>query len=166
MSANFFLDNNDLLFHFDKSIDWASIGEATEFGFTLPGGPKTVGEGLEMWREVATMVGEFVGEEIAPKSALLDKQHGYLVDGETVEGEATRQIFARLKEIELHKLCLPRELGGMNAPMMLYFLVAEMLARADVSTMEAAAALEGLRACSELIDLPTGPLGPWVDPDE
>jgi alkylation response protein AidB-like acyl-CoA dehydrogenase len=135
MSANFFLDNDDLQFHFNKAIDWASLAETTEFGFTLPGGPKDTDEGLEVWREVATMVGELVGEEIAPRSALLDKQHAHLVDGEAVVGQASQEIFAKLNAVDLHKLCLPRDLGGMNAPLMLYFLVAEMIARADVSTM-------------------------------
>jgi 3-(methylthio)propanoyl-CoA dehydrogenase len=135
MSANFFLDNDDLRFHFDKAIDWESLASVTEFGFTLPGGPKNTQEGLETWREVATMVGELVGEEIAPRSPLLDKQHAHLEGGEAIVGEASRAVFERINGVELHKLCLPRDLGGMNAPLMLYFLVAEMIGRADVSTM-------------------------------
>src|SRR5689334_23186100 len=37
--------------------------------------------------------------------------------------------------MEIHGLCLPRELGGTNAPAMLYFLGTELLGRADVSVM-------------------------------
>jgi alkylation response protein AidB-like acyl-CoA dehydrogenase len=45
------------------------------------------------------------------------------------------EIFARIKAADVHRLCLPRELGGLNAPILLYFVVAEMLARGDVSVM-------------------------------
>jgi alkylation response protein AidB-like acyl-CoA dehydrogenase len=45
------------------------------------------------------------------------------------------EIFARIKALDLHRLCVPRECGGLNAPLLLYFLNAEMLARADVSVM-------------------------------
>jgi alkylation response protein AidB-like acyl-CoA dehydrogenase len=44
-------------------------------------------------------------------------------------------FFAALKSAEVHRLCLPRELGGLNAPLALYFLIAEMVARGDVSAM-------------------------------
>ena len=45
------------------------------------------------------------------------------------------EIFERIKAADVHRLCIPRELGGLNAPILLYFLVAEMLARGDVSVM-------------------------------
>ena len=50
-----------------------------------------------------------------------------------------------MRKAELHKLCIPRELGGMNAPLLLYFLSAEMLARyiriGEIFTRNAAAGL-------------------------
>ncbi|MEA2701278.1 MAG: hypothetical protein QOI66_5549, partial [Myxococcales bacterium] len=44
-------------------------------------------------------------------------------------------ISRKIGELGLHGMNLPRELGGMNAPMLLYFINAELLARADVSVM-------------------------------
>ena len=38
-------------------------------------------------------------------------------------------------ELDLHGMGLPRELGGMNCPMILYFMGSELMARADVSVM-------------------------------
>ncbi len=44
-------------------------------------------------------------------------------------------IFEQIKQLELHGLCVPRELGGLNAPMALYYLLSELFGRADVSIM-------------------------------
>ena len=54
-----------------------------------------------------------------------------------VEGPAMRAIFDAVKRADLHRLCLPRELGGLNAPLMTFFLGGEMVARfgGDVSAL-------------------------------
>src|SRR6185295_13938719 len=44
-------------------------------------------------------------------------------------------IFSKMAELDLFGLTLPRELGGTNAPLLLYFINGELLARADVSVM-------------------------------
>ncbi|MHB1844683.1 MAG: acyl-CoA dehydrogenase family protein [Deltaproteobacteria bacterium] len=133
--ASFFHDNDDLRFHFDHGIDWASLVEATEHGFRDPEGPKDAEEAVRSYREIAELVGELVADRIAPLIARVDREDNQLVDGEVVPGAALREIFEALNEVELHKLCLPRELGGLNSPLMLYLIAGEMLARADVSVM-------------------------------
>src|SRR5690606_39011956 len=65
----------------------------------------------------------------------LDSQPPRLVDGEVVPGERMRTIFERIKELDLHWLAIPREFGGMNSPMLLYFITAELMARGDQSVM-------------------------------
>lgn len=133
--ANFFTDNDDLLFYFEKGIDWASLVEVTEYGYRTQDGFKAVPEAVQFYREVAEMLGELVAEEVAPRAALIDRKDTGLENGEAVESEETRAIFDAFKAAELHKLCIPRDFGGLNAPLLLYFLGAEMMARADVSTM-------------------------------
>ena len=133
--ANFFTDNDDILFHFDKGIDWASLVEVTEYGYRTQDGFKTASEAVQFYREVAESLGEIVAEQVAPRASQIDRKDTRLENGEAVESEETKAIFEMFKAAELHKLCIPRELGGLNAPLLLYFLGAEMLARADVSTM-------------------------------
>lgn len=133
--ANFFTDNDDLLFHFDKGVSWASLVEVTEYGYRTQDGFQTASEAVQFYREVAESLGELVAEQVAPRAAQIDRKDTRLEDGEAVESEETRAIFDAFKAAELHKLCIPRELGGLNAPLLLYFLGAEMMARADVSTM-------------------------------
>jgi hypothetical protein len=133
--ANFFSDNDDLRFYFDKGIDWAPLVEVTEYGYRTKDGFKNAKDAVGFYREVVEMVGGLVGDQIAPRAAQIDREDNHLRGGEVEEGSAMREVFAAIKGAELHRLCIPRELGGMNAPLLLYFLTAEMMARADVSVM-------------------------------
>ena len=133
--ANFFKDNDDLQFYFHEAIDWAPLVEVTEFGYRTAEGFKSPGEAVTFYREVAESVGELAATQIAPRAALIDKEDNRIENGEVVMGPSMNAVFAAIKEAELHRLCLPRELGGLNAPLLLYFLSGEMIARADVSVM-------------------------------
>lgn len=133
--ANFFSDNDDLRFYFEKGIDWGPLVEVTEYGYRTKDGFKDEREAVSFYRDVAETVGELCAEQIAPRAAKIDREDNHLKDGEVEEGSAMRAVFDAIKAAELHRLCLPRELGGTNAPLLLYFIVAEMMARADVSVM-------------------------------
>ncbi|MFT3767204.1 MAG: acyl-CoA dehydrogenase family protein [Minicystis sp.] len=133
--ASFFEDNDDLRFYFDAGADWAALAEATEHGFRTADGFKDGGEARAFYREIAEHVGTLVAEEIAPRAAQIDREGAHLEHGEAVNGPAMTAAFDRVREAELQKLCLPRELGGLNAPLLLYFLTGEMIARGDVSVM-------------------------------
>ncbi len=148
--ANYFTDNEDLRFYFDQGIDWAPLVELTEYGFRTQDGFKNVGEAVSFYREVAEMVGQLAGEEVAPLAAKIDREGNHLKDGEAHCGPAFDAAFRALMGAELQLLNLPRELGGMNAPLLLYFLSVEILARADVSVM-AHASFHGGMAMAMLV---------------
>jgi alkylation response protein AidB-like acyl-CoA dehydrogenase len=134
--ANYFTDNDDLRFYMkERNIDWAQLVEITEYGYRTKEGFKGVPEALEFYTQVAEMVGELAGDEVAPRAAKIDREETHLVGGEAVPGTAMTEVFDLIKAADVHRLCLPRELGGLNAPILLYFLVAELLARGDVSVM-------------------------------
>jgi len=133
--GNFFKDNEDLQFYFDRGIDWATLVELTEHRFRSPDGPKSTAEAVELYREVAELVGGFVADEVAPYAAQIDREGVRFEGGEVVFPDRLRGVFDGINEMGLHGLCVPRELGGMNSPLMLYFLLSEMLGRADVSVM-------------------------------
>jgi alkylation response protein AidB-like acyl-CoA dehydrogenase len=133
--GNFFSDNDDLQYYFERGIDWDALVETTEYGYRTKDGFKNVEEATAFYREVADMVGTLVADEIAPRAAAIDREGAHLENGVARLPKAMDEVFKQIKGLDLHKLCLPRELGGLNAPMMLYFVNAEMMARADVSTM-------------------------------
>ncbi|UQA59465.1 acyl-CoA dehydrogenase family protein [Polyangium aurulentum] len=133
--ANFFTDNEDLRFYFEEGIDWDPLVEVTEYGYRTADGFKSAREAVGFYRDVAEMVGELSAEQIATRAADIDREGTRLDGGEAKDGPAMTAVFEALKAAELHRLCLPRELGGLNAPLLLYFLAGEMIARADVSVM-------------------------------
>ncbi len=133
--ANFFTDNHDLQYYFEKGVDWEPLVRLTEYDFKAPDTYATADEAVEFYRDALTMAGQFVAEEIAPYGAEIDRKGVELVDGEVVIPERQQAIFKQISELDLHWLCLPRELGGMNCPLLMYFFSAELFARADVSTM-------------------------------
>jgi len=135
--ANFFKDNDDLQYYFDKGIDWESLVRITEHDFADADGEgfSSTEEAVEFYRDIIEMVGQFTAEEIKPYEREIDEKGVELVDGEVVFPDRLAGIFEKIKDLDLHGLPIPRELGGMNAPMMVYFLNSELMARADVSTM-------------------------------
>ncbi|MFK7991733.1 MAG: acyl-CoA dehydrogenase family protein [Sandaracinaceae bacterium] len=133
--GNFFKDNDDLQFYFRDGIDWGPLVEATEHGFRAPDSPENVAEAVELYEDIANLVGTFVADEIAPHAAEIDRDAVRFEDGVVTFPPRLEGIFDQIREMDLNGLCLPRELGGMNCPLTLYFLISEMIGRADVSVM-------------------------------
>jgi 3-(methylthio)propanoyl-CoA dehydrogenase len=135
MGANFFLDNDDLRFQFEHVVNWKDLAELAEAGFTLPGGHANLDEAKEFYRAVVESVGEFAAQFVAPRALDIDKQGAWLQGGEVKFGKAVTEVFEALGERELFGMSIPRELGGANCPLAVFFVTAELLARADVSVM-------------------------------
>ena len=133
--ANFLDDNHDLRYYLGAGVDWPALASLTELGFRHPEGWKSAEEALGFYREVASMVGGFVASEVAPHAAEIDRAGIRLQAGEAHAPPRFEAIFTKLRELGLHGLTLPRELGGLNAPLLLYFINGELLARGDVSVM-------------------------------
>lgn len=131
--ANFYDDNADLLFHVTRGIDWAPIVALTEFGKTGGDSPSSTDEALSNYQDVLQLVGAFAAEQIAPHWRALDHAHPRVVDGEVVQPSIIGEIFDQIRELGLHGLCVPRELGGLNHPLLVYMLTIELFSRADVS---------------------------------
>ncbi len=131
--ANYFSDNADIQYYFEKGIDWERLVAINEYGVTEDA--PTTQESVETYRDMAELFGRFVAEEVAPVAKKIDEHGAKLIDGVATMAPEADKIFERIRELDLHWLNIPRELGGMNSPMLMYFLAAEMFARADVSMM-------------------------------
>jgi len=133
--ANFFDDNPDLQFYLGPGVDWDTLAWVTEFGFRHPEGFRDAEQAKTFYREVATTVGAFAADEVAPFSAEIDRQGVRFANGEVTFPPRLAGIFGKMAELDLFGLTLPREVGGTNAPLLLYFVNGELLARGDVSVM-------------------------------
>lgn len=131
--GNFFDDNDDLRFYLEKGLDWEPLVRLTEYDFRSEGGFSSTAEAVDFYREVLTLVGGFASDEIADRIRELDRAHPKLADGEVVYPPITEEVFEKLRGLELAGLSVPRELGGLNAPMLVFQMTNELFARADVS---------------------------------
>jgi len=134
-SSNYLTDNEDLVWHLRHTVPWEELIDLVEKGFTLPDGPETHDEAKELYLQIMEEVGRFVAAEVAPRAEALDLAGTRLEDGEVVSPPEHHEIFEGFNEMGLHGLVVPRELGGMNCPLVLYFALAEVIARADCGTM-------------------------------
>jgi alkylation response protein AidB-like acyl-CoA dehydrogenase len=133
--ASFLDDNADLRYYLGSGIDWGALAALAEQGFRQEDGFKNAAEAVGFYDEVARMVGTFAADEVAPYADQLDRAGVRLVDGEAQFPPRFTTIFDKLRDLGLHGLSLPRELGGMNAPVLLYYVCGELLGRADASVM-------------------------------
>jgi alkylation response protein AidB-like acyl-CoA dehydrogenase len=134
--ASFLDDNADLGFYlFGGGLDWGALAAFAERGFRQPDGFKSADEAVAFYREVAQMVGTFAADDVAPYAAEIDRAGLLFADGEVQSPPRLTAIFDKVRELGLASLTLPRELGGMNAPVLMYYVCGEMLARADASVM-------------------------------
>ena len=136
MLTNFYLDNEDLRFQVEQALDWSELVALYERDFTDPEGFTTVDEAVAFYLEVLDIVGKFVASEVAPVARKLDDHRPELVDGEVVVPEEATRIFDGLRDMGLYGLNLPRSLGGLNAPFTTYFVITEMLGRADPALVD------------------------------
>lgn len=133
--GNFYEDNDDIRFYVDKGIDWAPLVEITEYNWRSPDGFRKVEEAVEFYKGIFNLVGEFSADEIAPHALKFDEEGVHFKDGHVSFPPLLQGVFDKIRALELHGLCVPRELGGSNAPLLVYFLNSEVMGRADVSAM-------------------------------
>jgi alkylation response protein AidB-like acyl-CoA dehydrogenase len=133
--SNYLHDNPDLNFYIDEWIRWSEMHPLVEVNSQDEDGLENAEEAREFYREVLEQIGEFAATEVAPVSAQLDRLEPQLIDGEVRSPAEMDAIFDQMAEMGLHGLCVPRELGGLNCPSLIYFISGELMGRADVSVM-------------------------------
>ncbi|MGB0591530.1 MAG: acyl-CoA dehydrogenase family protein [Myxococcota bacterium] len=131
--ANFLKDNEDLCFYMDRGINWDPLVRLTERETKDPDGFTSTEDAVAFYREVLESIAEFVAEEIDPHTEEIDRGGVNFVDGEVSFPPRLTRIFDQIKQLGFHGLCVPRELGGLNLPLIAYMASVELFSRADVS---------------------------------
>ncbi len=135
MAGNYYLDNEDLRFQLERAYNWSELISLYERGYTAKDGFKDEKEALEFYRDILDNVGKFIASEVAPRAKDMDHRPPRLENGEVVVDPEMAAIFDGFKEMGLYALNLPRELGGLNVPLTLYFALAEIIGRADIAVL-------------------------------
>jgi alkylation response protein AidB-like acyl-CoA dehydrogenase len=131
---NFFTDNDDLQFHFQKGVGWERFVPLWEEGFRFEDGPRALSEARELYRDVLKEAGEYAAREIAPHAREIDEQGVGFVDGRVIHPPALLRNIDGLKRLGVMGLSLPRDLGGSNFPITAGAFLGEILSRACTNT--------------------------------
>ena len=136
--ANYFLDNPDLLYQFEK-LDLKEIVELTEENYKqaekFDYAPVNYEDAKENYKKILEIVGDIAANYIQPRSSSIDEEGALFKDGKVTYAKGTREALDILSKAELMGMILPREYGGLNFPTTIYMMAVEMISRADASLM-------------------------------
>ena len=149
--SNFFLDNDDLLFHL-KHLPLAEVASWTEDGFgdakTCDYAPTDAAEAVDNYGRVLELVGHIAGEQIDPLSEEIDRIGSTWEDGVVTYAPGIRRSLDLLSQADMMGFTLPRKYGGLNCPATVYTMATEMVSRADAGLMN----VFGLQGIAETIN--------------
>lgn len=129
-SENYFSANKDLAFYYEKVIDWDRLVPL----FAEPEDAQRPTQTAESWREVLSVAGDFVGNQVSARAAEVDRL-GTPHQGDIKISPPMAENLRGLSELGVIGLGVPREYGGEGMPFVTQAAMLEMLARADASTM-------------------------------
>jgi len=136
--ANFFLDNSDLQFHFNKidlkdvvTIAEDNFEEAKHYNYA----PVNYEDAMENYRKVLEVTGDLAANFIAGRASDVDLEGAVFSDGKVSYAKGTQENLKQLGQADLMGMILPRKYGGLNFPFTIYMMAVEMVSRADASLM-------------------------------
>lgn len=136
--ANFYLDNPDLKFHFDR-LKIKEAVEILEHGFTLAekyeDAPRDYEEAVSYYESALELLGEICGDRIAPRAMSVDEEGTRFENGKVEYASGTVENVKDLGDAGFMGVIIPRQFGGINCPATMYMFMIEMLSRADGSLM-------------------------------
>lgn len=155
MSKNFYLDNDDLRFNIEHQ-DWELLFPLVEPNPKDPDAPRNLPEAKVLYHEFLRSLGEYIAEQIDPKTPLLDEQHPTLKDGEMTDAPIMREFIKGLADMGAMSLPFSRHVGGFNLPWLVCNAVTEMCARADASLMTYYGFFSGIGLAFQFFSLEEG----------
>lgn len=147
---NFFLDNKDILFHFNSfnlkhivALAEDNYQQAKEFNYA----PVNYEDAMENYRKVLEVLGDLAANSIAPRAAAVDVEGATFSNGHVVYAEGTQLNLKELAQADLFGSITPRKYSGLNFPFTIYMMIMEIVSRADASLMN----IFGLQDISDTI---------------
>ncbi len=140
---NFFLDNKDLIFHFNslsqEDRNMRDIVAAAEDNYAQAkqyhDAPVNFEDAMENYKKVLEVIGDLAANRIAPRAPEVDHEGATIHDGVVTYAKGTQRNLKELAQADLMGMILPRKYGGLNFPFMTYMMAVEIVSCADASLM-------------------------------
>ncbi len=145
LKGNYFTDNEDILFHFEKVIQWNSLVPTFENDFQdykqyektknekLVYAPSNCEEARENYKATLEAVGDIAGNYVAPVAAEMDKIGLKYDNGKVIFPNAMIECFNKAQEAGVIPYSISRIYGGLSLPNTVQTMMLEILSRADSS---------------------------------
>lgn len=138
MPENFYTDNHDLQFRLDH-LDLRQVVEILEDGYRqheiYRDAPRNYADAMDTYKLLLSILGEICGTYIAPRAAEADQEGAHYHDGKVTYAAATQEALELLTEAELMGPMLPRQYGGLNVPESIFWMMVEIVSRAEAGLM-------------------------------
>ena len=135
---NFFTDNEDIVFHFNR-LDLKEVLEAAEDNYEqakeFKYAPENYEDAMDNFEKVLEVLGDIAGNYINERASGVDEEGAHFENGEVRYAKGTEENLKRLAQAQLRGMILPRKYGGLNFPFTIYTMSIEMISRADASLM-------------------------------
>jgi 3-(methylthio)propanoyl-CoA dehydrogenase len=147
---NFYRDNENLKIHLEHPL-MKKIVRMKENNFAdkdkFDYAPLDFEDAMDSYDKVLEIIGEIAGDIIAPNADEVDKEGPVLTENKVIYAKGTKQNVDALISSGLMGFSLPREAGGLNMPLTIYLMAAEIISRADAGFTN----IFGLQDCAETI---------------
>ncbi len=147
---NYYRDNDNLKIQLDHPL-MKKIVRMKEHNYIdkdkFDYAPLDYEDAIDSYDKVLEIIGEIAGDIIAPNADDVDKDGPQLTDNKVEYAKGTKQNLDALISSGLMGFSLPREVGGLNMPLSIYIMAAEIISRADASFTN----IFGLQDCAETI---------------
>lgn len=135
---NFFTDNEDIVFHFNR-LDLKEVLEVAEDNYEqakeFKYAPENYEDAMDNFEKVLEVLGDITGNYIDERASGVDEEGAHFENGEVRYAKGTEENLKRLAQAQLRGMILPRKYGGLNFPFTIYTMSIEMISRADASLM-------------------------------
>jgi alkylation response protein AidB-like acyl-CoA dehydrogenase len=138
MGGNFFTDNADLQYNFER-LDLEETVEILEDGYRYqeqyPEAPRNYADAKDNYRLVLNVLGDICANQIAPRAAEADEEGVRFEDGKVTYAAAIQDGLKLLRQAGLMGALLPWDHGGLNLPSSILQMMIEIVSRADAALM-------------------------------
>ncbi len=133
---NFYKDNDDIQFQF-KHLDWSELVRLREDDFAekdkFADAPANVEDAVDNYDRVIDIIGGLAAEYLAPYAAEVDETECQFNNGVVTYPKTITKAMEMFAKADLMGFVLPRKFGGLNMPVTVISMAAEILSRAEGS---------------------------------
>ncbi|HBJ76468.1 MAG TPA: acyl-CoA dehydrogenase [Porphyromonadaceae bacterium] len=147
---NFYTDNPALRYYLNNSLMRQIVtlrerdfSQSQSYGYA----PLNFEDAMEGYERVLVEIGKVCGEIIAPNAEKVDKEGCHLEENEVHYAEATVENMKALHQAGVSCVSIPRKYNGLNFPLSVFMVMADMISRADASLQN----IWGLQDCADTI---------------